>query len=331
MSGEMNGDENSGTAKAAGRVTLAHFLVPALALLALTPFVSSALALLSGATLALLWGNPYLERTRAIAPRLLAASVVGLGAGMDLHVVARAGLEGLGYTLAGISATIAAGLALGRWLGTDKNTSWLITVGTAICGGSAIAAVAPAIRAKSHEISVALGVVFVLNALALLVFPWIGHRLDLNEAQFGLWSALAIHDTSSVVGATSRYGEHALEIGTTVKLARALWIVPVTFAIASLRSRSASHEPGASRPKRPWFVLGFLAAAAIVTWIPELRPAGHWIERIARQTLVLTLFLIGANLTQSALRGVGLKPFLQGAVLWLLVACASLGWIAATS
>jgi uncharacterized integral membrane protein (TIGR00698 family) len=303
-----------------------RLLIPALALLALTPFVSAGLALVLGAAAALLAGNPYLDHTRKLTPKLLSLSVMGLGAGMNLLVVARAGTEGFGYTIVGISATLALGTLLGRWLRVQRDTSLLLTVGTAICGGSAIAAVAPVIRAKSHEVSVALGTVFLLNACALLIFPVIGHSFGLSEAQFGLWSALAIHDTSSVVGATSHYGLHALEIGTTVKLARALWIVPVTLAIARFRAQTTSHDPTQPVPKakRPWFILGFIAAAALVTWVPALQPAGHIVERVARQTLVLTLFLIGANLTRATVRSVGLRPFALGVSLWILVASSSL-------
>ncbi len=306
--------------------TLARIWVPACALLAVGLPLPSAAALVLGVFTALTMGNPYLEWTRAQTHRFLSLSVIGLGAGMDLGVVGRVGAQGIGYTIAGISFTLLLGAWLGRALKTERDTSLLITAGTAICGGSAIAAVAPTIRAKPHEVSVALGTVFLLNALALLVFPAIGHRLGLDQTQFGLWSALAIHDTSSVVGATLQYGPGALEVGTTVKLARALWIIPLTLGIGWARRRNGGVQEGAtSKPKRPWFILGFLAAAAIVTWIPGLRPLGHEIELIARRTLVLTLFLIGANLTRQTIRSVGMRPLIQGVALWLCVGSATLG------
>ena len=209
---------------------------------------------------------------------------------------------------------------------TEPNTSLLITVGTAICGGSAIAAVAPVIRAKSEEVSVSLGIVFLLNALALFIFPAIGHHFHLSESQFGLWSALAIHDTSSVVGANLQYGPHALEVGTTVKLARALWIVPVTLIIGFLtRTQNQTGEGVAGKPKRPWFILGFVLISALVTWVPSLQAAGHQVEMIARRLLVLTLFIIGSNLSRKSLKAVGLKPLFQGLLLWMIVGATTLG------
>jgi len=306
---------------------MTRFLFIALAVGTLAPQVSAAMALLVGVGFALVWGNPFIDRTRAMTQRLLTTSVMGLGAGMNLAVVGEVGFRGIGYTMSGIVAAFVLGTLLGKLLGTERDTSLLISTGTAICGGSAIAAVAPVIQAKAHEVSIALGIVFMLNALALLIFPWAGHLLHLSEAQFGLWAALAIHDTSSVVGATSQYGAHALEIGTTVKLARALWIVPVALTIGFLRARGARSQRTPQKVKLPWFILGFLVAAAIVTWVPVLKPAGHVIESIARRSLVLTLFLIGANLNRTTLQSVGLKPFIQGIMLWLMVACGTLGAI----
>ena len=183
-------------------------------------------------------------------------------------------------------------------------------------------------QAKPHEVSVSLGTVFILNAVALILFPWIGHHFMLTETQFGLWSALAIHDTSSVVGATLQYGPHAMEVGTTVKLARALWIVPIAFMIGRF-VKTPSAEAGGAKPKKPWFILGFLIAAALVTWVPALQPAGKIVETIAKRTLVLTLFLIGSGLTLSTIKSVGFKPFLQGVILWVVVASATLGAILA--
>jgi len=253
---------------------------------------------------------------------------MGLGAGMDLRVVGRVGLHGIGYTVVGITVALGAGLLLGRALRTERDTSILLSAGTAICGGSAIAALAPVLRAEQHQVSVALGVVFLLNAVALLIFPPIGHVLDLSQVQFGLWGALAIHDTSSVVGATLQYGHQALEVGTTVKLTRALWIVPLTLAVGAVVARGARERSG-QRPKRPWFILGFLAAAALATYVPSLHSAAGAVSEVARRTLVATLFLIGANLTRDTLRTVGFRPLVQGVTLWAVVGTGTLGAILA--
>ena len=314
---------------------LARLVVPAAALLTLIPAVSGGLALVAGVGLALTLGNPFPARTRAVAHSLLAWSVVGLGAGMDLAVVGRVGAHGLGYTALGIGAALTLGTFLGRALGVRRDTSLLITVGTAICGGSAIAAVAPAIGAKDHDTSMALVTVFLLNAIALFVFPAVGHHLGLPQDAFGLWCALAIHDTSSVVGAAAQYGERALEVATAAKLARALWIVPVTFAIALVRARAAATELAAAptaKPRRPWFIAGFLAVAALVTLVPALRGAGHAVSFGAHRLLATTLFLIGLGLTRPALRRLGVRPLLQAVGLWLFMASATLlaivrGWI----
>lgn len=256
---------------------------------------------------------------------------MGLGAAADLGVVGRAGLKGIGYTAVGIGLTFLAGALLARAFGVEEDTAILVTVGTAICGGSAIAAVAPAIRARSESISVSLATVFLLNAVALVVFPPLGHLAGLDESQFGLFAALAIHDTSSVVGAATAYGPKAVEIATTVKLARALWIVPMTLVIGWARARRTG-ERGASAVKLPWFLAGFVVMAALVTWFPDLRPAGLAIAAGAKRVLVVTLFLIGASLTREALRSVGLRPVALGVALWFLAAGATLaalkaGWI----
>ncbi|NBX92242.1 MAG: putative sulfate exporter family transporter [Proteobacteria bacterium] len=285
--------------------------------------ISSSWALLSGIVLALTWGNPFAQYTQKATPRLLAIAIVGLGCGMNLSVVARVGLEGLGYTIAGISLTFLLGTLLGKALRIEKDTSLLISTGTAICGGSAIAAVASAIRPKDHEVTVALATVFCLNALGLLIFPYVGRLLGLDENQFGLWSALAIHDTSSVVGATYQYGDLALKVGTTVKLARALWIVPLTFLIGMVRA----HKSTVGKLKKPWFILGFLIAAALMTFFPSLNSYGHLIESIAKRLMVLTLFFIGANLSSQTLTRVGIRPFIMGVVLWGVVATSVLAAI----
>ncbi len=305
-------------------MTLGHLLFPLGVLFALSPWASSGGALVMGVILVLLFGNPYSEKTKTLPNILLQISVVGLGAGMNLAVIGKVGLSGIGYTMAGITIALLLGNLLGRWLKIERDTSLLISVGTAICGGSAIAAVSPVIKAKHHDVSVALGTVFMLNALALFLFPWLGHQLDLSQAQFGLWSALAIHDTSSVVGATLQFGPEALKVGTTVKLARALWIMPVAFFVGFLRRK----EPGeGQKAKRPWFILGFLIAATVVTFIPSLQPAGHAVESLAKRLMVLTLFLIGTGLNRAAIKSVGPRPFVQGILLWIIIGSLSLGAI----
>ncbi len=312
---------------APGPSKLGQILLPLVAVLALHPRVPAAAALAAGVLIAVVVGNPYKEKTCRWTHWLLQLSVVALGAGIDLREVARAGVAGLGYTAVGIAATLLAGTLLGRLLRVPPDTGLLITVGTAICGGSAIAAIAPVVRAKDQEVSVALGTVFLLNSAALLLFPPLGHLLALPEPRFGLWAAVAIHDTSSVVGAALAYGPQALAIATTVKLARALWIIPLALGIAVLRARRTA---GAAGPiKRPWFILGFLATAALFTYLPVLRPAGQLVSLLAKRGLVLTLLLIGANLSPQALRAVGVRPLVLGLLLWVLVAGGSLGAILA--
>ncbi|HJW73541.1 MAG TPA: putative sulfate exporter family transporter [Geothrix sp.] len=293
--------------------------------LALAPFTPAAAALVGGALLALTVGNPWQGLTRTWTHRLLPLAVIGLGADMNLRTVAKAGLHGLGYTALSLVFVLALGWWLARVLKVERDAGLLISVGTAICGGSAIAAVAPVLRAKEHEISVALATVFLLNAVALVIFPPIGHAAGLGQEAFGLWSALAIHDTSSVVGAGLAYGPRALEVATTVKLARALWIVPLTLCIGWMVVRKGQATADAPPVKKPWFIAGFLAMAALVTFLPALHAGGAFIAAAARRLLVLTLFLIGAGLSREALRTVGLRPLLQGLALWLIVGSLGLG------
>src|SRR5262247_4244386 len=236
-------------------------LVFFLLLLLTVIFKSPPVALALGLGFGLSFSNPYAKQTRSLSKTLLQASVVGLGFGMNLRDVLRAGSSGFVYTALGISATMLIGVTLGRWLKVERVSALLISVGTAICGGSAIAAVGPVAGANDEEMSVSLGTVFILNSIALLIFPFIGHGFGLNESQFGLWAALAIHDTSSVVGAAAKYGAGALAVGATVKLARALWIVPLTVGTALVKRNEA-------RIQWPWFILFFLIAAMIRTAFP---------------------------------------------------------------
>lgn len=291
-----------------------------LAAACLLPWVGPAAALVGGILFSLVLGNPGPERTALWSKRLLQASVVGLGFGLGLETVLRVGARSAVYTVVGIALTLATGALLGRLAGTSGPLSILISFGTAICGGSAIAAMAPVVKAKSDEIAVSLATVFTLNAAALLLFPAVGHHLALDQGQFGLWAALAVHDTSSVVGAASAYGPQALALATTVKLTRALWIMPCVLG-AALLSRSEQ------KAKFPLFVLGFVAAAGVRTLLPSLQPVWDGLYAVARQSLVLTLFLIGTGLTREVLRRVGVRPFAQGAILWLLVSAATLAAI----
>lgn len=294
------------------------------ALLLIAP-ASGAVALGAGIGASLLLGNPFVAQTRSAAQKLLSISVVLLGAGMNLRVVASVGLHGFGYTAIGIVVALGLGTLLGRMMRVPPETSLLVSVGTAICGGSAIAAVAPAIRAKSDSVTMALVTVFLLNGVALVTFPYVGHQLLMSEPDFGLWCALAIHDTSSVVGAASQYGVQALNVATSAKLARALWIVPLTFAIAARwRSDTANDGEPAARAKQPWFILGFVCAAAIASWVPGMQPVGQTLSTIAKHILVATLFLIGLGLSRSALRSLGWRPMAMATALWLSLAASSL-------
>ncbi len=288
-------------------------------------FISPPLALTLGILFGLVLCNPFPVQTRRVSPWLLQGSVVAIGFGMNLHEVLKAGRSGFFYTALGIAFAILVGLMLGKVLCVRGKTSYLIIAGTAICGGSAIAAIAPILRADEEEMAVSLGTVFVLNSAALLIFPPLGLLLGLSQTQFGLWAALAIHDTSSVVGAASRYGAQALMIGTTVKLARALWIVPMALAIAAVkRSKSKIHFP--------WFILFFCLAALVNTYFTMVSPYSDSLFQVGRLGLTATLFLIGSGISRATLRHVGWRPLVQGIALWIVVGLTSLyfirtGWI----
>ena len=288
------------------------------AIFCLTPFASPAMALLAGLVIAQLTGHPYLHLNNKATGILLQASVVGLGFGMNVHSAMQAGSQGILFTIVSISGTLVFGLLMGKWLNIEKKTSFLISSGTAICGGSAIAAVSPVIKAGEKQISVALGCVFVLNSVALFVFPPVGHYLNLSQTQFGLWCAIAIHDTSSVVGAASKYGAHALEVATTVKLARALWIIPVTFISAFIFKNKSK------KVSIPYFIALFILAMIANTYIAPIAIVSPYFVRIAKAGLTLTLFLIGAGLSRKVLASVGLKPLLQGVVLWIAISATAL-------
>ncbi len=291
----------------------------------LTPWASPPLALLAGLVFGAIATHPYKNESRTLSRVLLQSAVVGLGFGMNLHEVVHAGRSGFLYTAVSIAFAMAVGTLLGRWFGVEDRPAFLISTGTAICGGSAIAAVGPITGATEDEMSVSLGTIFVLNSVALLTFPMIGLWLKLSQTQFGLWAALAIHDTSSVVGAAAKYGAVALAVGTTVKLARALWIVPLSIGTAAVKGSK-------TRIQWPWFILFFCLAAVANTYLYPGAPAYKFLSGAGKLMLIITLFLIGASLSPAALRKVGPRPLLQGVLLWIVVAVASLlairaGWI----
>lgn len=296
---------------------IAFFL---LLLACLTPYVSPPIALALGLILAFTIGSPYPTQIQRPTKILLQFSVVLLGFGMNLGEVYKAGKDGVLFTIATIFGTLLVGYLIGKFLGISEKISSLISSGTAICGGSAIAAVAPVIEADSEEISVSLGTVFVLNSLALFIFPVIGHALGMTEHQFGIWAAIAIHDTSSVVGASQSYGPEALAIATTVKLTRALWIAPLALLFSYLyRSKTA-------KVTIPWFIFLFLAATVVRTYAPLFIPPSMFdsLVMLAKTGLTVTLFLIGASLSLKMLKKVGARPLLQGVVLWILISLVSL-------
>ncbi len=309
---------------------IARILFVVLLLFSLTPWASPPIALALGLALGLSYGNPFGKQTRHATKWLLRASVVGLGFGMNLEEVIRAGKSGFVYTALGITFAMLVGMALCSALKVERTAGFLIATGTAICGGSAIAAVGPVAGADEDEMSVALGTVFILNSIALLIFPAIGTAMHLSQSQFGLWAALAIHDTSSVVGAAAKYGSIALAIGTTVKLARALWIVPMTVGTAALKRARGSETH--ARIQWPWFILFFVLAAVLATFLPSGGPIFHALYSAGKIGLTATLFLIGTGVTRATLREVGARPMIQGVLLWIVVAVTSVlmiraGWI----
>lgn len=286
-------------------------------ILAASGFLSTPVALLLGLIYGLCFIHPYQQDVRKVSAFLLQASIVALGFGMNLHEVLRAGRSGFMYTAASITFALVVGLSLGRFFNVQGIPSLLISTGTAICGGSAIAAVGPVVNAGEEEMAVSLGTVFVLNSVALFLFPVLGYALHLTQVQFGLWSALAIHDTSSVVGATAKYGSQALMVGTTIKLARALWIVPVALGVAVLRKSKTSI-------KWPWFIVLFCLAAVARSYVPIFAPVYPQLSRLGIIGLTVTLYLIGTGISRATLKQVGVRPLLQGVLLWAIVGVSSL-------
>lgn len=293
--------------------------------IAASGMVSPALALVAGLGYGLSFEHPFHVESQRLIKFLLQASVVFLGFGMNLQEVAHAGRSGFFYTAITITLVLGLGMLLGKLLGVANTQAFLITAGTAICGGSAIAAIGPVVNANEEEMAVSLGTVFTLNSVALLLFPFVGHRLHLSQTEFGLWAALAIHDTSSVVGAAAKYGALALMIGTTVKLARALWIVPLAIATAAVRKSKA-------RIHWPWFILYFCLAAVTNTYVRQFAGWYPALSKLGEDGLTVTLFLIGTGLSVKTIRAVGVRPMVQGVLLWAVVAVGTLwairsGWI----
>ncbi|MBR6539194.1 MAG: putative sulfate exporter family transporter [Bacteroides sp.] len=289
-------------------------------------YVSPPIALFLGLLFALLFGQAYPKFNKKVSKKLLQYSVVGLGFGMNLQASLQSGKEGMAFTIVSVVGTMLIGWFIGRkLLKVERDTSYLISSGTAICGGSAIAAVGPVLKAKDTEMSVALGTVFILNAIALFVFPIIGHALDMTQQQFGMWAAIAIHDTSSVVGAGAAYGEEALQVATTIKLTRALWIIPLALATSFI------FKSKGQKISIPWFILFFVLAMIFNTYVLSATEIGttigHYINDFARKSLTITLFFIGASLSRDVLKSVGIKPLVQGVLLWIIISLSTLAYI----
>ena len=292
-----------------------------LLILCLLPAVTPPIALFSGLIFALVFGQAFPKFNANMSKYLLQGSVVGLGFGMNMQQALASGRDGMLFTIFSVAGTLILGTFLAKKMRVDRKTGYLISSGTAICGGSAIAAVGPVIKANEGQMSVALGTVFILNAIALFLFPTLGHLFGLSQHQFGLWSAIAIHDTSSVVGAASAYGEEALKVATTVKLTRALWIIPVSF-VTSFIFKSKSNKIAI-----PWFIFLFILAMIINSIFALPSDLTTTIVLIARKCLTLSLFFIGASLTITVLRNVGVRPMIQGVVIWIIVCVVSLSYI----
>lgn len=288
------------------------------AVLCLAPVIDPPAALMIGLITAMSTGNPYIHMNSRVTNWLFKASIVGLGFGINLRHAVSAGTEGLLYILVSIAAAIIMGLFIGRALKVGRKTSFLISSGTAICGGSAIAAVAPIVGADEKEISVALGTVFLLNSAALFIFPAAGHLLGMTQHQFGIWSAIAIHDTSSVVGAASKFGEEAMRVATTVKLERALWIIPLSFLTVLM------VKGDRKKIRIPYFIGLYIITMCLSTYIPQFNAEYIIIAAASRRGLTMTLFLIGSGLSPDAIKSVGIRPLMQGLFLWMTVTAISL-------
>ena len=293
---------------------------------AFSAWVTPPVALFLGLAFALVCGQAHPKFNKKTSKYLLQYSVVGLGFGMNLHSALASGKEGMEFTIISVIGTLLIGWFIGRkFLKVDRNTSYLISSGTAICGGSAIAAVGPVVKANDSEMSVALATIFVLNAVALFIFPAIGHALNMSQHEFGTWAAIAIHDTSSVVGAGAAYGEEALKVATTIKLTRALWIIPMAFATSFI------FKSKGQKISIPWFIFFFVLALVVNTYLLGTTEigvqVGNAINGFARKTLTITMFFIGASLSMNVLKAVGVRPLVQGVLLWAVISFSTLAYI----
>ncbi len=282
------------------------------------PLITAPLALLLGLVFAFIFPNPYPKFNKKTSKYLLQVAVVCLGFNMNLQESLRSGSEGMMFTVVSVVGVMALGVLLGYWLHINRKTAYLISSGTAICGGSAIAAVGPVVKANENEMAVSLGVIFILNSIALFIFPPLGHILDMSQAQFGTWAAIAIHDTSSVVGAGETYGPEALQIATLIKLTRALWIIPLAIATMFI------FRDKTSRISIPWFIFLFVLAMVLNTYVPLPQMFVDAMVWIAKRGMVVTLFLIGASLSLASIRNVGVKPMLLAVALWIVISISSL-------
>ncbi len=301
--------------KPAGIIEKILFFI--LLLACLTPYISIPVALFMGLAFALFFRNPYPDTSKKTSKYLLQASVVGLGFGMNLFEALKAGKEGIVFTIVSVFGVLLLGILMGRIFRLEKTIAYLISAGTAICGGSAIAAVAPIVKAKDTEISVSIGTVFILNAIALFIFPILGHTFNLSQDQFGTWAAIAIHDVSSVVGASAAFGEEALKIATTVKLTRALWIIPVAIVT------SFFFKQKSDKIYKPWFILFFTLAMLVNTFLPLPEFITGNILWLAKKGFAITLFLIGTDLSLKVIKTVGIKSVLFGVILWAFISILS--------
>lgn len=287
-------------------------------LFCLIPIVQAPIALVLGIGLSTVSDGNYRKQVSQTSAQLLRLSVVGLGFGLNIGMVAELGTKSMAITALAVFGILLLGIILGKFLRNDTKTSLLISSGTAICGGSAIAAVSTAINAETKQISISSGVVFLLNAVALLVFPFIGHWLGLSQIQFGTWAAIAIHDTSSVVGAASKYGDEALLLATTTKLIRVLWIIPLAIITALPYWRRGT------KIKYPYFIIFFVLASFTHSYLNDFDTFFEFVYMFAKRLLVATLFLIGMGLSLKDIRNVGWKPLAQGTILWLITSMVSL-------
>lgn len=289
-----------------------------LVIFCISPVASSPIALALGIAFTIIIGNPYEQKVHQYIHLLLQISIVGLGFGLQLDEALKAGREGITLTIMSISTVMILGYFLGKFLKIERPLSYLVSVGTAICGGSAIAAVTPIIKPSTKQISLALAIVFTLNSVALFIYPAIGHLLNMTQEQFGLWCAIGIHDTSSVVGAANKYGDVALKVATTVKLSRALWIIPI-----SLLTMVFFKTTG-TKVKIPWFIGYFVIAILLHTYFPIFDAFGHIATKAAKSGLNLTLFFIGSTISIQTLKTISWKPLFLAVVLWVIISVGSL-------